>query len=269
MFSHELFRHALLAGTAVAIASGLVGYFVVLRAQVFAGDALTHVAFTAAVAAAAAGADPRTGLFAGTILIALLLGGLGGRAPAGDATIGVAFAWILGLGVLCLTLFTDSSGDGLLGARTLFGSIFGLSSADAWMALAVCGAAALAVIAAARPLLFASVDPEVAALRGVPVRALGLLALALLGATTAEATQSVGALLFLGLLSAPAGAARALTASPYRGIVLSAGLATGATWCGLILGYLIPSLPPSSAIVTVAAAIYALSLVARRRPRLR
>ena len=263
MLSHEFVRNALLAGTPLALATGLVGYFVVLRAQVFAGDALSHVAFTGSVAAAAAGADPRLGLFAATILIALLLGGLGGRAPAGDATIGVVFAWVLGLGVLCLTVFTDRSGDGLLGARTLFGSIFGLSRSDAWIAVGVCGVVTLGLGALARPLLFASVDPDVAALRGVPVRALGLALLALLGATTAEATQSVGALLFLGLLAAPAGAAQTLTASPYRGLLLAVAFAVASVWAGVAIAYLVPALPPGSAIVAVACAIYAVALAAR------
>ena len=130
MFAQEFVRNAWLAGTAIALASGLIGYFVVLRAQVFAGDALSHVAFTGALAAAAAGIDIRIGLFAATILIALLLGALGDRSHADDVTIGVTFAAILGLGVYFLALFSTGSGggNGLLGARTLFGSIFGLSA---------------------------------------------------------------------------------------------------------------------------------------------
>ena len=136
MFAHEFFRNALLAGTAIALASGLIGYFVVLRAQVFAGDALSHVAFTGALAAAAAGVDTRIGLFAATIAIALLLGVLGERSHPDDIEIGIMFAAILGLGVLFLAIFSEGSGggNGLLGARTLFGSIFGLSGADATLA---------------------------------------------------------------------------------------------------------------------------------------
>src|SRR5581483_3212801 len=106
MFAQEFVRNAWLAGTAIALASGLIGYFVVLRAQVFAGDALSHVAFTGALAAAAAGIDIRIGLFAATILIALLLGALGDRSHADDVTIGVTFAAILGLGVYFLALFS-------------------------------------------------------------------------------------------------------------------------------------------------------------------
>jgi zinc/manganese transport system permease protein len=214
MFAHEFVRNAFLAGTPIALACGLVGYFVVLRAQVFAGDALSHVAFTGALAAAAAGIDLRVGLFAATILVGLAIGALGERAHPDDVTIGIVFAWILGLGVYFLARFNAGTGggNGLLGARTLFGSIFGLSAGDARLAAAIAAAIVVAVVAIARPLLFSSIDPAVAAARGVPVRALGLLTLALLGATTAEATQAIGALLLLGLLAAPAGTAHRLTA---------------------------------------------------------
>jgi zinc/manganese transport system permease protein len=268
MFAHQFFREALLAGSFIALACGAVGYFVVLRAQVFAGDALSHVAFTGALAAAAAGVDTRVGLFAATVGVALLLGALGARTAADDVAIGIVFAWVLGLGVLFLALFSSGAGggNGLLGARALFGSIFGLSAADARFAATV-GVAILAVlIAIARPLLFASVDPGVARARGVPVRALGLVFLALVGATTAEATQAVGALLLLGLIAAPAGAAHRLTASPYLGMGLSAAFALVSMWAGLAISYAVPSLPPSTAIVGIAAAIYLLAFAIAAGP---
>jgi zinc/manganese transport system permease protein len=267
MFAHEFFRNAFLAGTFIALACGLVGYFVVLRAQVFAGDALSHVAFTGALAAAAAGIDTRIGLFAATIAIALVLGGIGERASADDVTIGIVFAWILGLGVFFLALFSTGSGggNGLLGARALFGSIFGLSAADARLAAVIGAAIAAAMLAIARPLLFASVDPGVAAVRGVPVRALGLAFLVLLGATAGEATQAVGALLLLGLLAAPAGAAHRLTPNPYLALGLSATLALLAMWLGLAISYTVPSLPPSTAVIATATAIYLLAFLLTSR----
>lgn len=273
MFAHEFFRNALLAGTFVALACGAVGYFVVLRAQVFAGDALSHVAFTGALAAAAAGVDTRIGLFAATIAVALVLGAIGQRASSDDVAIGIIFAWILGLGVFFLALFSSGSGggNGLLGARALFGSIFGLSAADARLAAVLGVLIVIAVAAVARPLLFASLDPIVAAARGVPVRALGLVFLVLVGATTAEATQAVGALLLLGLLAAPAGAAQRLTSNPYLALALSVVLAVIAMWIGLALSYAIPNLPPSTAIVAVATINYLLAFAftseARSFPR--
>ena len=270
MFAHEFFRNAFLAGTFIALACGAVGYFLVLRAQVFAGDALSHVAFTGALAAAAAGLDTRIGLFAATVTIALVLAVIGERAGADDVAIGIVFAWILGLGVFFLALFGSGSGggNGLLGARALFGSIFGLSGSDAVVAVVVAAGIVGAILVIARPLLFASVDRQVAAARGVPVTALGLGFLVLLGATAAEATQAVGALLLLGLLAAPAGAAHRMAANPYLALALSAVLAVVSMWLGLVLSYAIPTLPPSTAVIAIAAAIYLLAfLLTARLPR--
>jgi zinc/manganese transport system permease protein len=261
--------HALLAGTAIAAAAGLVGYFVVLRAQVFTGDALSHVAFTGALAALALGIDERFGLFAATVGVGITLGALGDRGRADDVVIGSLFAWILGLGVFFLTLFTtrNSASNGNAGVNVLFGSIFGLNLAEALIAAIVAAALAAVVLAIARPLLFASIDGAVAAARGVPVRLLGYGFLALVGATAAEATQAVGALLLLGLLAAPAGMAQRLTVRPYLALLISAGLAVAAMWAGLALSYTVPALPPSFAILAVATGGYALALLSTRRRR--
>jgi zinc/manganese transport system permease protein len=264
MLTEPFIQNALLAGSFIALASGLVGYFVVLRGQVFAGDALSHVAFTGALAAAAAGLDLRVGLFVGTLIVAGLFAGLGERAQANDVTIAIVFVWVLGLGVLFLDLYNSgaAAGDGVLASRTLFGSIFGLSFSDALIAAALGLAVLLGMLAIARPLLFASLDPRVAAARGVPARVLALLFLALLALDAGEATQAVGALLLLGLLAAPAGAAHRLTANPYLGMTFSALIALASMWIGIFLSYEIPSLPPSSAIVGVAAVGYLLAYLA-------
>lgn len=265
----EFIQNAVLAGSMVALASGMVGYFLVLRRQVFAADALSHVAFTGAIAAALAGVDLRLGLFAATVAFGVGLSGLGRRGAPGDVAIGTAFAWILGLGVLLLALVAtgDGGGDGTLAARSLFGGIFGLGRGDAVLAAAIAGAIVAGLAVIARPLLFASVDPGVAASQGVPVGVLGVGFLALVGLDAAEATQAVGALLLLGLLAAPAGAAHRLTSSPYRGLLLAGAFALTAMWAGIALSCAIPSLPPSSAIIGVASAIYAVSfgLAGRRR----
>src|SRR5438094_1828713 len=264
MFAHEFMRNALLAGSVVGVACGLVGYFVVLRAQVFAGDALSHVAFTGALGAAALGVNILAGLFAATILGGIVMGLLGDRARADDVTIGSFFAWTLGIGVLFLTIFTTnkSAGNGTAGVRVLFGSIFGLSTTDVRTSVLLAILASAFLLLIARPLLFASLDTEVAAAGGVPVRALGLGFLALLGLVAAQATQAVGALLLLGLLAAPAGAAHLLTTRPYRGLVLSAIFSVGAIWIGLTLSYEFPTLPPSSMIIAAAIGIYTLALLA-------
>jgi zinc/manganese transport system permease protein len=262
MLSQPFIAHALLAGTFIALASGLVGFFVVLRRQVFAGDALSHVAFTGALAALAIGIDLRVGLFAACIAFAVGLAALGRNATAGradDVVIGSTFAWILGLGVLFLSIYTTSQsagGNGKAGVSVLFGSIFGLSANQAYVAAGVGLGVTLIVIVIARPLLFASIDEPVAAARGVPVRLLATGFLALLGVTAAEATQAVGSLLLLGLLAAPAGAAHRLTDRPYRALMLSAAFAVASIWFGLSLTYAAPSLPPSFAIMAVATGIF-------------
>ncbi len=293
MFSQEFMRNALLAGTFVALACGVSGWFVVLRAQVFAGDALSHVAFPGALAAAAAGIDERVGLFVATVLVGAGIGllglsgsgnGSGGRVGWGggvraaggssgqDTAIGIVFTFVLGLGVFFLTLFSMGAGGGagIQAAHTLFGSIYGLGDGEARLAAAVALAATAGVLAIARPLLFVSLAPDIAAARGLPARLLSVGFLALLGVVAAEATQAVGALLLLGLLTGPAAAAHRLTGRPFAGIALAGVLGVGAMWGGLALGYAVPQLPPSTAIVALAVGVYAtvalMDAWRRRRP---
>ncbi|MBW8792390.1 MAG: metal ABC transporter permease [Streptomyces sp.] len=270
MFDHPFMANAFLAGTAIALACGLVGYFLVLRAQVFTGDALSHVAFTGALGALALGVDLRIGLFATTIAVALLLGALGRRGRADDVVIGNVFAWILGLGVFFLTLYTTSRShaNGSAGVTVLFGSVFGITAGPARTAALIATLVVVATLFVARPLLFASVDEAVAAARGVPVRLLGFAFLAVVGTTAAEATQVVGALLLLGLIAAPAGTAILLTDRPYRALGLSAALAVAAVWIGLTASYLLPRIPPSFAIITTATTFYLLAFAATRLRRI-
>jgi zinc/manganese transport system permease protein len=259
MFAHDFVRNAYLAGTGIGLACGVMGWFVVLRGQLFAGDALSHVAFVGAIAAAVIGIDARFGLFALTLLTAAGLAGLGRRAQAGDTVIGLAFAWILGVGLLLLSLLATSAagGSGVAAVNALFGSIYALSPSGSLLAAGIAAAAAAATLMATRPLLLASLDAQLAAIRGVPVRWLGVGFLGLVAVITADGTQAIGALMLLGLLSAPAGAAHQLTADPRRGIVLSALVAVGSVWAGLALSYAIPAIPPSTAIVGLAAAAFA------------
>jgi zinc/manganese transport system permease protein len=268
MLAQPFIVHALVAGTAVAILSGLVGYFVVLRGQVFAGDALGHVAYTGAFAALALGLDLRIGMFAATIGAGLVLGLLGGRSIADDVTIGTVFSWVLGLGVFFLAWYTThaSNSDSTANVNVLFGSIFGISTSAMWAAVAVAVVVVFAILTIARPLLFASVDSAVADAAGVPVRTLGALFLAMVGATAAEASQIVGALLLFGLLAAPAAAARRLTPDPWRALWLAAILATASVWAGIVISYAVPVLPVSFTIMTVAATLYAMSFLRRTAP---
>lgn len=264
MISQPFMQHAFVAGTGIALAAGLLGYFLVLRAQVFSTDALGHVSYTGAIGALAFGVSARFGLYAATLSVALVLSVLGGRSRADDVVIGSTFAWVLGLGSLFLTLYTTnrSDADGSASITYLFGSVFGLTARDAAVSALVCLLVVVTLLAMARPLLFSSLDPAVAAARGLPVRMLGVVLLLLVGVTTAEASRAVGGLLVLGLVAAPAGMAHRVTSQPYVAMAASAGAATLSMWIGLVISYEAPQVPPSFAILAVATAGYALVALA-------
>lgn len=270
---------ALLSGMAVALACGLVGSFLVLRGEVFSGDALSHVAFTGALAALAFGWDLRLGLYGACIGVGLVLAVLANAHARGrvllardDTTIGIVFAWVLGLGALFLSLFATSrsAGDGIsghAGVSVLFGSILGQSTGQAWASTVGALVVALLVTAIARPLLFVSVDGAVAKAKGVPVTAVTFAFFILLGIVAALATQAVGALLLLGLVAAPAGAARVLTPRPYWGMALASLIAMASVAVGLGVAELVPTVPPSFGIVVTAASVYAVAGLVRHRGR--
>jgi zinc/manganese transport system permease protein len=258
-------RNAFLAGGSIALASGLVGYFVVLRNQIFTTDALGHVAFTGGLGGLLIGLDLLVGVFGSCIAVALAIGTLGGRGRGRDVAIGTVFAWVLGIGVLFLSLYTSSlSGSaGVVGISVLFGSIFGLQPAQTVVASLAGLATSVALLAIARPLLFVSLDPEVATSRGVPVRAVAAVFMVLVAITVAEAVQAVGALLVFGLMVTPAAIAQNLTSRPYLALALSAGLAAAVVWIGLTLAFYI-SYPASFFITALAFGGYLLSLLGRR-----
>lgn len=262
MLHHDFMVHALLAGTMIALAAGAVSFFIVLRRQAFAGDALSDVAFTGALGAAVLGLPLLLGLFGGTAAVALGIGALGGRTRARDVAIGTVLAWVLGLGVLFLSIYTTtaSSSNGTIWVNVLFGTIFGLQAQQASLAAWI-GAGALALLLLiARPLLFASLDPEVAAARGIPVRALDIAFLVLVGITVAEAVQAVGALLIFSLLVAPGATAQRLTTRPFRALALSVALALAIIWVGLTIAFY-ASYPPSFLISALAFFIYLIGLL--------
>jgi zinc/manganese transport system permease protein len=261
-------QHALLAGTAIAIACGLVGWFLVVRGQVFAGDALSHVTFTGALAALAVGFSARWGLFVAAVVVAIglgLLARVGGRRVVDDVLIGNLFAWVLGAGVLLLSVYSSGGhgDDAGAGVRVLFGSVLGLSSGDVVIAIAVSGGVVLAMLALLRPLLFATMTPSVAQARGLPVAAIGIAFLALTGLASAEAVQVTGALPLLGLLAGPAATAQLITDRPYRSLALSVGLSVLAVWLGLAISYWVDRVPPSTGVVAGAVGSYLVVLAVR------
>ncbi|MGI8848352.1 MAG: metal ABC transporter permease [Candidatus Dormibacteria bacterium] len=265
MLSHDFIARAFLAGSGIALAAGLIGYFVVLRSQVFAGDALGHAAFTGTTAALVLGVDLRLGLFGATIVFAVAVGSsAGSRWGSRDVAIGVGFAGVLGFGVLFLSIYTTagSSANGAAGVSVLFGSIFGLSTSQALTAVAISAVVVALLLGLGRPLLFASVDPQVAAARGVPVRVLAITFMVLLGLAVGDAVQAVGSLLSFGLLVTPAATAHRLTARPHRALFLAATISLADMWVGLTLSYVFPQLPPSFLILALGFTGYLAALIA-------
>ncbi len=240
ILSYDFMRQALLAGTILSIVAGLVGYFVVLRHQAFAGESLSDVAFTGALGGAVLGINPFLSLIATTVVVALAMGGFGERLRGRDVAIGTVLSWVLGLGIFFLSLFTanvSGTGTGFSGVSVLFGNILGTSADQVRTIALVSGGAILALLLMARPLLFASLDPDVAAARGVPVRVLGLAFMALLAITVSEATLAVGALLVFALLLLPAAIAHQIVTRPFAALALSAVLAVLFTWIGIAIGF--------------------------------
>lgn len=248
MLGFEFMRNAFLAGTLIALASGLVGSFVLLRHLTFAGDALSHVGFAAAMGAVFVGLNPYLGLFGGTILVAVGMGRFGGErtlARSRDVAIGTVLAWVLGLGALFLSLYISNPNPSTnpnfaVGVGILFGSIFGLTTQSAVLIALTALGTCLVLLVVARPLLFASIDPDAAEAKGLPTHMLTAVLMILLGLTVAETTPAVGALLVFALLVTPAAAARVLVRRPYAALALSAGLAVAIMWGGLMLAFYLP-----------------------------
>jgi zinc/manganese transport system permease protein len=231
--------NALLAGTIVAIAAGALGWFMVLRRQSFAGHTLAIVSFPGAAAAILLGISATSGYFAAAIGAAIVLAAiprsLGGRARSSEsAVIGTVQAFALACGALFVSLY-----GGFLNGLTnlLFGSFLGISTGQV-LALLTVAVVALAVLALiGRPLFFATVDPDVAAARGVPVRLLGTVFLILLGCAAAEVSQITGALLVFALLVMPAATAQQLTPRPMASLAITLALGLVTVWLGLAVAY--------------------------------
>ena len=189
-------QHALVAATLVAVAAGIIGPFVVVRGAAFAVHGTAELSFTGAAAGLVAGGDPLVGALLGSLVVAAAIGLLGVRERERDSAIGVILAFGLGVGVYLLGRY-----HGFASAATniLFGQIFGVSSGQLAILAGVAGGVIAAMAVLYRPLLFASLDPDVAAARGVPVRGVGLAFLVVLALAVTEAAQVVGTLLVLSL----------------------------------------------------------------------
>lgn len=256
MFRFAFMVNALRAGTIVAITAGVIGWFMVLRRQTFAGHTLAIVGFPGAAGAVLIGASAPLGFYAFCLAAALVIAALprSGRKTFTEesAVIGTLQAFALASGFLFASLF-----KGNLSAvnALLFGSFLGITQSQVLTLAGLAGFALVALAAVGRPLLFASVDADVAAARGVPVRGLSIVFLLLLGLAAAATSQITGSLLVFALLVLPAATAQRLTARPGLGLGLSVGLALLVTWLGLTLGYY-SAYPIGFYVTTIAFAAY-------------
>jgi zinc/manganese transport system permease protein len=232
LLGYSFAQNAIAAGIVIAIVSGIVSRFVVARNMAFAVHALAELGFTGSAAAILIGISPVIGLMTGSMITAVFIGTLGVRVRERDAVVGVVMAFGLGLGVLFLTLYPHYANEAL---SILFGTIVGVTLSDVLL-LIVIGIVTLAALAVVfRPLTFATVDPEVAEARGVPVRALAVVFLVILAAAVAEAVQVVGVLLILTLLITPGASAERLTARPGRAAIYSVSIALFCVLAGILL----------------------------------
>jgi zinc/manganese transport system permease protein len=237
-WDNEAVHIALVIGAAVAIVTGVVGVFTVMRGQSFAGEALGDIGTTGGSAAALVGAGPLAGFVAVDVLAAAAMELVGVQRVRGrDLATGVVLGAAIGLAALFLYLDTTQGADGGSTVTILFGSIFAISSATIPAVVVLAVLAVAMIVLLYRPLLLATVSPEMAAARGIPVRVVGALYLLALALATALAAITIGTILSTALLIGPAATALRLTRRPWRAMMAAAGLGLAATWIGIVLAY--------------------------------
>ncbi len=230
--------HALEAGTIVAVMSAIVGWYMVLRRQAFAGHTLSVMAFPGATGAALAGLPTSLGYYLACGAAALVIGRARSNRAGGHAMETALIGTVQTAGLAAGYLFLNLNHDVLSGPESLlFGTFLGVTQGQVTALLAVAVVALLATILIARPLLFASVDPDVARARGVPVAVLDVGFMLILGLTVAATSQITGILLVFALLVAPAAAAQRITVRPLAGLAMSVVFALLIAWLGLAVAY--------------------------------
>ena len=237
LFQQEFIRNAFVAGALVAVLTAIIGYFVVMRAEAFAAHALSHIGFAGATGAALLGISSLTGMLGLTVAAGVVIGVMEKRLRERHVEIGMVLAFSLGLGVLFLHLYTRGATEAV---AILFGSILSVEPSQIHAMIILGCIALLALAVMFRPLTFASIDPETAEARGVPVRFVSIAFMLLLAVTVAEVVQVVGILLMFALLIAPPAIAQHLFRRP--GIVIAAAAVMGVafTWLGLLLAMWTP-----------------------------
>ncbi len=254
-------RHAFLGGTLVALAAGMLGWFVVVRRHAFAAHALAHIGFPGATLAALIGIPITLGLGAFCIAGALAIAALGREIEEREIATGTILAFATGLGLLFSSLATQNTRTI---TNVLFGNLLAITTAQLTVFALVTAGVACVLAVIARPLAFASVDPQVAAAKGVPVGALGVVFLVLLALVVTIAVQVVGTLLLFALVVTPCATALLFTARPIAVALTGGAIALGAVWLGLVLSAMF-NLPPSFFIGSIAVGTWLAGLAWDRR----
>jgi zinc/manganese transport system permease protein len=245
MWRDPLIRSAWEGGTIVAVIAGVTGYFVVLRRSAFTAHAFSEIGFAGAAGAVLWGIPPIAGLLLGSTLGGLTIAALGRRASNRDTQIGIVLAFALGLGLLFISLY---SGYATEAYSILFGEILGISTSLVLLTL-IAGLWIMTAIGILyRPLLFTSLDEDVAEAKGMPMLLIGTAFLLVVAVAVSFAVQVTGVLLIFSLMVTPAATAQYLSKRPQRAIMISVGIALMATWVGLFVGYY--ESPPVSFFIT-------------------
>ncbi len=252
MLHYKFMQHAFEAGTVVAIVAGIMGYLVVLRKSSFAAHAFAEIGFAGAAGAVLIGVSPVLGLLTFSMLSGVGIAVLGNRATQRDVEIGTILAFTLGLGVLFISLYTGYATEAY---SILFGEILGISSGDVLLTLVVSFVIMAVAAIAYRPLLFASLDEEVAEAKGMRTLKLGVIFMVLLAASVSIAVQVVGVLLIFALMVTPAAIAIRLTSKPVFAVTLSVLIALLSTWIGIFISFYEPY-PVSFFIISIIFILY-------------
>ena len=254
-----LLSQSIIAGAILGVIGGFVGLFVMLRRHAFAVHAIAEMSFAGAALFLLLGYNVVTGSLMGSIISALLIALMGARAHENDSIIGALMPFGLGLGILFLSLYSGRAANKF---SLLTGQIVSVDSAQL-TSMVIGGTVIIAALAIMwRPLMFASLDPVVASAKGVPLKALSIAFMIVLGIATALSVQVVGSLLVLALLITPAAAALQITASPLRALILSVLFAETAMVGGILLA-LAGSLPISPYVTTLSFLIFVVCRLVR------
>ena len=256
MFSYQFMQHAFEAGTLIALVAGVTGYFVVLRRSAFTAHAFSEIGFAGASGAVLVGIPPIGGLVLGSVLGGLAIAALGRRATNRDTQIGIVLAFALGLGLLFISNYKAYATTAY---SILFGEILGVSVQDVLLTLA----ASIFILGAMgfmyRPLLFASLDEDVAEAKGMPMLFLGTAFMLVVAVSVSFAVQVTGVLLIFSLMVTPAATSQYLSRRPQVAIIISTAIALSAVWVGLTIAFVTPY--PVSFFIT--AFVFGLYLIVR------